>query len=154
MSYVTVSISSVYNRAKNTCVLKTPPSRVALNLLTVRKFVTHSILRTYGDPKVYVGNWAGCLLTSYFFAYKTELFVAEPYHSYLVSLTLSKITGHGWGVLFLRAIPANTLVCVAVVLGLASRDAAGKILALYFPVVMFVVSSFEHCVANSMCRAV
>lgn len=41
------------------------------------------------------------------------------------------------------------MVCMAVVLGLSARDAAGKILALWFPVVMFVLCSFEHCVANS-----
>lgn len=98
---------------------------------------------------VYVGNWCGCLLTGYFLAYRTELFNEEPYNSYLHSYTLSKLTGHGWGVLFLKGIPANTLVCMAVVLGMAARDSAGKILALLFPVTLFVVSGFEHCVANS-----
>jgi formate/nitrite transporter FocA (FNT family) len=57
----------------------------------------------------------------------------------------------GWGVLFLKAIPANAMVCMAVMLGLASRDSAGKIMALWFPVVMFVLCGFEHCVANSEC---
>ncbi|TDL27115.1 hypothetical protein BD410DRAFT_763442 [Rickenella mellea] len=107
------------------------PRRVLLNLITV-----------------YLGNWSGCLLTAYFFGYKTEIFAHEPYTSYLQSFTISKIEGHGWGVLFLRAIPANTLVCMAVVLALAARDTAGKIMAAYFPVILFVVSSFEHCVAN------
>lgn len=55
----------------------------------------------------------------------------------------------GWGVIFLRAIPANIMVCMALMLGLAARGAAGKIIALWFPVVMFVLSGYEHCVANS-----
>jgi formate/nitrite transporter FocA (FNT family) len=55
----------------------------------------------------------------------------------------------GWGVLFLKAIPANAMVCMAVMLGIASRDSAGKIMALWFPVVMFVLCGYEHCVANS-----
>lgn len=41
------------------------------------------------------------------------------------------------------------MVCMAFMLGTAARGAAGKILALWFPVVMFVVCGFEHCVANS-----
>ncbi|KAF8610188.1 hypothetical protein BDV93DRAFT_431532 [Ceratobasidium sp. AG-I] len=97
---------------------------------------------------VYVGNWAGCLITSYFFGYLTDLFASEQYRSYLHAVTLSKLEEHGWGVLFLKAIPANAMVCMAVMLGLASRDSAGKIMALWFPVVMFVLCGFEHCVAN------
>jgi formate/nitrite transporter FocA (FNT family) len=58
----------------------------------------------------------------------------------------------GWGVLFLKAIPANAMVCMAVMLGFASRDSAGKIMALWFPVVMFVLCGYEHCVANSTHR--
>ncbi|QRV86068.1 formate/nitrite transporter family protein [Ceratobasidium sp. AG-Ba] len=97
---------------------------------------------------VYIGNWTGCLITSYFFGYLTDLFAAETYRTYLASVAMSKLEDHGWGVLFLKAIPANAMVCMAVMLGLASRDSAGKIMALWFPVVMFVLCGFEHCVAN------
>jgi len=97
---------------------------------------------------VYLGNWSGCLLAAYFLALRTELFDAEPFHSYVSSYAIPKITGHTWGTLFLKAIPANTLVGMAVVLGAASRDAAGRIMALYFPVLLFVISGWEHCVAN------
>ncbi|CAE7150690.1 unnamed protein product [Rhizoctonia solani] len=97
---------------------------------------------------VYIGNWCGCLITAYFFGYLTDIFEHESYRSYLIAVTLSKLEEHGWGVLFLKAIPANAMVCMAVMLGLASRDSAGKIMALWFPVVMFVLCGFEHSVAN------
>jgi len=97
---------------------------------------------------VYLGNWSGCLLTAYFFALRTQLFDAEPFHSYVSNFAIGKITGHTWGTLFLKAIPANTLVGMSVVLGASSRDAAGRIMALYFPVLLFVISGWEHCVAN------
>ncbi|CAE6414005.1 unnamed protein product [Rhizoctonia solani] len=97
---------------------------------------------------IYIGNWCGCLITAYFFGYLTDLFESDSYRSFLTSVTLSKLEEHGWGVLFLKAIPANAMVCMAVMLGLASRDSAGKIMALWFPVVMFVLCGFEHCVAN------
>jgi hypothetical protein len=41
------------------------------------------------------------------------------------------------------------MVCMAVMLSLSARDAAGKIMFLWFPVVIFVLCSFEHCLANS-----
>ncbi|KAG8709896.1 hypothetical protein FRC08_017920 [Ceratobasidium sp. 394] len=97
---------------------------------------------------VYIGNWSGCLITSYFFGYLTDLFTSESYKSYLTSVTLSKLEDQGWCALFLKAIPANAMICLAVMLGMASRDSAGKIMALWFPIVMFVLCGFEHCVAN------
>lgn len=72
------------------------------------------------------------LSKAYFFGYLTELFKHEPYLSYVTSVAVTK-TSYGWGVIFLRAIVANTCVCLGVVLGFASRDAAGKILGLWFP---------------------
>jgi formate/nitrite transporter FocA (FNT family) len=44
---------------------------------------------------VYIGNWTGCLITSYFFGYLTDLFVTDGYRSYLHSVTLSKLEEHG-----------------------------------------------------------
>lgn len=53
-----------------------------------------------------------------------------------------------FGIALLRAIPCNMLVCLAVWFALASKSAAGKILAIYLPIFAFVVSGFEHSVAN------
>lgn len=69
---------------------------------------------------------------AYLFGYLTQLFEHEPYLSYVQSIAVSK-THYGWGVIFLKGIVANTCVCLGVLLGLASRDAAGKIIALWFP---------------------
>ncbi|KAG8794775.1 hypothetical protein FRC17_008231 [Serendipita sp. 399] len=97
---------------------------------------------------VYVFNFLGCLVMSYIFSYQTELFHAEPWRSFTQEIAISKTKAHPWWVIFLKAIPANALVCMAVMLGFASRDSAGKILALWFPVVMFVLPGFEHAIAN------
>ncbi|KZV83158.1 Formate/nitrite transporter [Exidia glandulosa HHB12029] len=96
---------------------------------------------------VYIGNFIGCVLGGYLFAFIPGLFEADPYLTYVRYVAVSK-THHGWGNLFLRAIPANTLVCMAVTMGIASREAAGKIMALWFPVVLFVICGYEHSVAN------
>jgi formate/nitrite transporter len=97
---------------------------------------------------VYIGNFCGCLIVAYFLGYLTHLFEDEPFLSYVQSIAYAKTRTHGWGNLFLRAIPANVLVCMAVVLGIAAEESAGKVLCLWFPVVLFVLASYEHSVAN------
>lgn len=42
----------------------------------------------------------------------------------------------------------NFLVCTAVWMATAARDATGKIWATFFPIMLFVISGFEHSVAN------
>ena len=42
----------------------------------------------------------------------------------------------------------NILVCVAVWMGFAAKDAAGKILAIFLPIMVFVICGYEHSVAN------
>ncbi len=42
----------------------------------------------------------------------------------------------------------NILVCLAVLMAGSARDITGKIFAIFFPIMAFVVSGFEHCVAN------
>lgn len=42
----------------------------------------------------------------------------------------------------------NFLVCMAILKGAAAKDAAGKIMATWFPIFAFVTNGFEHIVAN------
>ena len=49
---------------------------------------------------------------------------------------------------FCRGIACNCLVCLAVWMATAGRDAAGKLLAIYFPIMTFVASAFGHSIAN------
>ncbi len=53
-----------------------------------------------------------------------------------------------WQAAFARAILCNWLVCMAVWLALASKDIVGKIFGIFFPIMAFVASGFEHSVAN------
>jgi len=54
----------------------------------------------------------------------------------------------GFGQAFCRAILCNWLVCLSVWLAFASKDVVGKIFGIFFPIMAFVSSGFEHCVAN------
>ena len=53
-----------------------------------------------------------------------------------------------WSAAFCRAILCNWLVCMAVWLALASKDVVGKVFGIFFPIMAFVASGFEHSVAN------
>jgi formate/nitrite transporter len=50
--------------------------------------------------------------------------------------------------IFLRAVGCNWLVCLAVWMALAAEDIAGKVLAIFFPIMAFVAMGFDHVVAN------
>lgn len=49
---------------------------------------------------------------------------------------------------FFRGIGCNWLVCLAVWLAIAGKDSISKIFGIYFPIMAFVASGFEHSVAN------
>jgi len=49
---------------------------------------------------------------------------------------------------FARGIGCNWLVCLAVWLATSAKDTIGKIFAIFFPIMAFVASGFEHIVAN------
>ncbi len=49
---------------------------------------------------------------------------------------------------FLRGILCNVLVCLGVWMALAAKDVAGKVVGLFFPIFVFVICGYEHCIAN------
>ena len=49
---------------------------------------------------------------------------------------------------FIKGIFCNILVCVAVMMALTAERVSGKIMALFLPIMVFVISGFEHSVAN------
>ena len=48
----------------------------------------------------------------------------------------------------LRGVLCNFLVCIAVWMAFAAKTVSGKILAVFFPVMLFVLCGFEHSIAN------
>lgn len=49
---------------------------------------------------------------------------------------------------FILGVLCNWLVCLAVWMAYSAEDIAGKILAIFFPIWLFITSGFEHSVAN------
>lgn len=50
---------------------------------------------------------------------------------------------------FLSGILCNILVAGAILVGGCAKDAVGKIFGIFFPIFVFVISGFEHCIANA-----
>lgn len=96
---------------------------------------------------VWLANLGGCLATAYLLGYLTDAVASAPWLGYLQTLTASKIHV-GWGTQVLRAVGCNILVCMAVLVSLASEDMGGKIAAIVFIISAFVIVGFEHVVAN------
>jgi formate/nitrite transporter FocA (FNT family) len=52
------------------------------------------------------------------------------------------------GEAFARGILCNWIVVLAVWMSMAASDIVGKIFAIFFPIMTFVASGFEHSIAN------
>ena len=110
----------------------------------------------YNWSVVFLTNFAGSLLLVYIIYYSgywqgadaagggVELSAMGVKAAAIAKAKLSLT----WTQAFLRGIACNWLVCLAVWLAYAARDIAGKILAIFFPIMAFVSSGFEHSVAN------
>ena len=80
----------------------------------------------YNWSVVLVSNFVGAVFTVYLFSYLTQLHGTEPWLSYVQGIAVTKINMKP-EVAFLRAIPANALVCTSVLLGQQARDMIGKL---------------------------
>lgn len=96
---------------------------------------------------VWIGNFAGCLLFTFFLVAVPGLFDVEPYHSAIIRVAESK-TALTPLVTFFRGIGANWCVCLAVWLALGVDSAGAKALCIWIPVATFVALGYEHCIAN------
>ena len=67
--------------------------------------------------------------------------------AFTIKVALGKAT-MSFGSAFTSGILCNIFVCGAVLMASAAKDAGCKIWAMFFPIMAFVVSGYEHCVAN------
>ncbi|MEA3313053.1 MAG: formate/nitrite transporter family protein [Caldisericota bacterium] len=97
---------------------------------------------------VYLGNFVGSILLAAIM-FGTGLWLTN---GGLVGATALNIANAKVNLTFMQAlmrgIGCNWLVCLAVWMAISAKDIAGKILAIYFPIMAFVASGFEHSVAN------
>jgi len=64
------------------------------------------------------------------------------------TLGYAKLGAHGMVVVFAKAILCNWMVTMGVVMALTSQSTAGKIAAMWLPILTFFAQGFEHSVVN------
>ena len=97
---------------------------------------------------VWLSNLAGAVLIAALVSYSGILdYSAGGMGAYLIKIAHGKCALSG-AQAFVSGILCNILVCAAVLMANAARNAGGKLLAVFFPIMAFVVAGFEHSVAN------
>ena len=97
----------------------------------------------------YFGNLAGMLFfMAIIIGYGGVLTDVAAYKTETINFAVQKAQLPGWHQIFLRAIGANWLVCMAVFLSISARDIASKIIAIWFPTATFVALALDHVIAN------
>ncbi len=97
---------------------------------------------------VYIGNFVGSLLLA------GLVFGAALYQNNGFDVGVNTLTNAHMKVnlsfveAFSRGILCNWLVCLAVWMATSSKRVIGKIFAIFFPIMTFVASGYEHSVAN------
>lgn len=114
------------------------------NILTKKQHVT-AMFKNWG--LVYFGNFIGAIFVAYIITHLTHLVSSEPYINTVHSIATSK-TSHSFLVTFIKGIGANWLVCLALWQGVSAKNAIGKIVAIWLPVMAFVTLGLEHSIAN------
>lgn len=97
---------------------------------------------------VWLSNLVGALIIDLLIYYSGNLdYSAGLLGAYTIKVAVGKATiGFGKGIA--SGILCNIIVCLAILMAAAAKDIAGKVLAIFFPIMAFVVGGFEHCVAN------
>lgn len=111
-----------------------------------RKVKLKDLLRNW--ITVYLGNFVGSVLLA-MLIFSSRLYTMGGYALGIKALTIANakvnldfVSAVSLGIL------CNWLVCMAVWLAVASDDVTSKIFSCFFPIMAFVASGFEHCVAN------
>src|SRR5512145_791455 len=107
---------------------------------------------------VYIGNFIGSVVFAYICAYgpfvsfdAAGVGTVTAFGTRAIAIAGAKVSYVGlmgmWSA-FLKGIACNWLVNLAILLGICADDAVGKFFGIWFPIMAFVSSGFEHCIAN------
>lgn len=109
-----------------------------------KKISVYRLIRSW--VFVYIGN----ILGAYFAA--VVLYFSGTFSSAAMSDNIIRIAEAKAAMpfieVFLKGVLCNILVCLAVWFASSAKDTAGKCLACFFPIAVFVLCGYEHCVAN------
>ena len=91
----------------------------------------------------YIGNFVGCLILALIFVWAGASGTADYFGGFINN----KLTMPA-GQMFFRAVLCNFFVCLGVLCGIKLKSETGKFLMIVMCISGFVVSGFEHSIAN------
>ncbi|PKN89085.1 MAG: formate transporter [Deltaproteobacteria bacterium HGW-Deltaproteobacteria-1] len=110
---------------------------------------------------VYIGNFVGSLAYAYVMVIGPFVggtadgtMVVNAFGMNAIGIAAGKILTYkavgtaGLWSSFIKAIGCNFLVNIAILLAITADDVIGKFFGIWFPIMAFVATGFEHCVAN------
>ncbi len=97
---------------------------------------------------VYIFNFVGALVVVILFFFSGIWQANDGSIAVRIIDIASAKTSLTWSEALFRGILCNWLVCLAVWIALAGKDAISKILAIMIPITAFVAAGFEHSIAN------
>ncbi len=97
---------------------------------------------------VYLGNLVGGIIIAFLANFSHTYAFADGALAKAVVATAVTKSNISFTDGLLKGILCNILVCMAVWCSFAADELAGKVLALWLPVMLFIIGGFEHCVAN------
>ncbi|MFI3212059.1 MAG: formate/nitrite transporter family protein [Eubacteriales bacterium] len=97
---------------------------------------------------IYVSNMIGAVLIALMLNTAGQFdFNSAHLGAYTIKVAVGKV--HlDFFTAFISGILCNILVCGAVLLAATAKDVVGKLFAIFFPILAFIIGGFEHCVAN------
>lgn len=97
---------------------------------------------------VYLGNFIGCLFVAFLLSISGQWLLGDGLVGIRTILIAKSKIDLSFGQAFVLGILANFLVCLGVWMSLGAKSYGSKALAAFFPVAVFVLSGFEHSIAN------
>lgn len=97
---------------------------------------------------VYLGNLLGSVLVALLVTGGHLPSMFSGVFGEVILATAEKKVGLSLQDALCRGILCNFLVCVAVWCSMSAKTTGGKLAGLYFPIMLFVISGFEHSIAN------
>lgn len=97
---------------------------------------------------VYLGNMAGSVVVAALCAFFGQMNLSDGALAVFTIKTAAAKCALPFGNALVLGILCNFVVCTAVALSLCGKDIAGRIAGAFVPVCLFVISGYEHCIAN------
>jgi len=97
---------------------------------------------------VYAGNFIGAFALAAGHAYSKQLGLSDGALAAYTIKTAAYKCGLSFGQALILGILCNIMVCLGVLVSLAAKDAAGRIIGAFIPIAFFIICGYEHSVAD------